>query len=75
MHPLLFAATGELLVNDHDGERGIDQAVVLDVETGDELGRVDTASPLQSVLFAAPGWSTTDAYVVSFAGITRIWSE
>lgn len=75
MHPLLFVATGELLVNDHDGERGVDQAVVLDIETGDELGRVDTASPVQSVLFAAPGWSATDAYVVSFAGVTRLWSE
>lgn len=74
MHPLRFTATGELLVNDHDGARGADQAVVLDIETGDELGRVDTGSPVQSLLFCAPGWED-DAYVVSFTTVTRIWSE
>lgn len=71
MHPLCFAATGELVVNDHDAARGTDQVVVLDIGTGDELGRVDTGSPLQSVLFAAPGWHD-DLYVVSFAGVARV---
>jgi hypothetical protein len=74
MHPLRFPTTGELLVNDHDATRGTDQAVVLDIETGDELGRVDTGSPVQSLLFGAPGWND-DAYVVSFTTVTRIWSE
>lgn len=74
MHPLRFPATGELLLNDHDATRGADQVVVLDIETGDELGRVDTGSPVQSLLFAAPGWHD-DAYVVSFTTVTRIWAD
>ncbi|CAB4586881.1 MAG: hypothetical protein F2534_17940 [Actinobacteria bacterium] len=74
MHPLRFPSTGELLLNDHDAARATDQAVVLDIETGDELGRVDTGGPVQSVLFAAPGWDD-DAYVVSFTTVTRLWSQ
>jgi hypothetical protein len=72
-HMLLAPTTGELLTHDHDRERGMDQAVVVDIETGDELGRVDTGSPVQSVLFPAPG-EGRDAYTISFAGITRVFS-
>ena len=74
MHPLRFPATGELLLNDHDATRGTDQVVVVDIDNGDELGRVDTGSPVQSVLFGSPGWHD-DAYVCSFTTVTRIWSE
>jgi hypothetical protein len=42
--------------------------------TSDELGRVDTGSPVQSLLFCAPGWHD-DAYVVSFTTVTRLWGE
>jgi hypothetical protein len=44
---------------------------VLDVETGDERARVDTASPIQSVVFPCPGWDR-DAYLVSLTTLTRI---
>jgi len=74
MHPLGCPATGELLLNDHDATSGTDQAVVLDIETGDELGRVDIGSPVQSVLFGVPGWHD-DAYVCSFTTVTRVWRE
>ena len=39
--------------DDHDAARSADQVVVLDIETGEELGRVDTGSPVQSVVFPA----------------------
>ena len=48
-HPILYPDTGELVTNDHDAERMMDQVVVLDIETGEERARVDTGSPLQSV--------------------------
>lgn len=70
-HPLRFPDTGELVVFDHDAARNAEQLVVLDIETGDELARVDTGSPVQSVLFAAAG-SDRDLYVCSFTTVSRI---
>jgi hypothetical protein len=45
--------------------------VVLDIETGDELARVDTTSPVQCVLFPCAGWSD-DVYVSTFTTLTRL---
>lgn len=70
-HMLLFADTGELVTTDHDADRMVDEIVVLDIETGEEALRVDSGSPVQSVLFPAPGWDN-DVYYCSFAGITRL---
>lgn len=70
-HPLVFADTGELVTADHDAERMADQVVVLDIETGAELARVDTGSPLQSVVFPAAGFGR-DLYHCSFPGVSRI---
>ncbi len=70
-HPLLFPDTGELVTNDHDATRMADSVVVLDIETGDERLRVDSGSPVQSVLFPAAGWDH-DVYTCSFWGVTRI---
>jgi sugar lactone lactonase YvrE len=70
-HLLLFADSGELVTNDHDGERMADQIVVLDIETGAERVRVDAQSPVQSVLFPAVGWDR-DVYYCSFASLTRL---
>ena len=50
-----WAESGQLLTYDYDHDRGLDQAVVLDIETGDELARVDTTSPVQCVLFPGVG--------------------
>ena len=71
-HPLRFAATGELLLLDHRPDDGGEFAVVLDISTGDELGRVATGSPVQSVVFTAPGLDR-DAYVCSFTTVSRVW--
>jgi hypothetical protein len=70
-HLLLLPETGQLVSNDHDGERMADQIVVLDIETGEELRRVDAGSPVQSVLFPSVGWDR-DLYYCSFAAITRV---
>jgi hypothetical protein len=70
-HPVVFPDTGELVLCDHDAERGTDQVVVLDIETGEERGRVDTGSPLQSALFLTPGFDR-DLYVCTFSTITRV---
>jgi hypothetical protein len=70
-HPLRFADTGEIVLFDHDAVRNADQVVVLDIETGDELARADTGSPVQSVLFAGAGWDR-DLYVCSFTTVSRV---
>jgi len=64
-HMLLYQETGELVTGDGD------DVVVLDISSGHELGRVSTASGMQSVLFPCPG-SRRDFYVCSFAAVSRI---
>ena len=44
---------------------------MLDVETGREVLRVDTGSPVQSVLFPAVGWGRT-VYSCTFFGPSRM---
>jgi len=70
-HSIHYAMSGELVTFDYDLTRGVDQCVVLDIHTGEELGRVDTGSPIQSVVFPCPGWGR-DCYVLSFTTLTRI---
>jgi hypothetical protein len=70
-HFLLDESAGTVLTGDFDHERGVAQAVVLDVESGAEILRVDTASPLQSVIFPSPGWDG-EVYVTSFTTLARI---
>jgi hypothetical protein len=70
-HPLLFADTGELVTNDHDPTRLVDEIVVLDIESGSERVRVDAGSPVQSVLFPAAGFGR-DFYYCSFVTLTRV---
>lgn len=69
-HMLLHPDTGELVTFDHDAARG-EQVVVLDVATGAELARADTGSPVQGVLFPAPGLDR-DLYSVTFTTVSRI---
>jgi hypothetical protein len=71
MHPVLFEESGHVLLNDFDQERGVDDVVIVDVKTGEELFRCGTESPLQSVLFASSGFCD-DVYVCSFTHVTRL---
>ena len=67
-HFLLFPDTGEIVVNDFDGQT--EHVVVLDVETGAELARASTGSPVQAALFQSPGWSR-DVYTCTFTTLSR----
>lgn len=69
-HPILYPGSGQVLLGHHDAELG-EHAVVVDVETGEERARVATGSPVQSVLFGAPGFGR-DAYLCSFTTLTRV---
>ena len=70
-HPLLFPDTGELVMFDFDVDRSAEQVVVLNIETGAELARADTGSPVQSVVFGGVGWER-DLYLCSFATVSRV---
>ena len=60
----------ELVVNDHDADHG-DALVVLDVETGDERGRVASGSAEQCVVFPSAGFGR-DLYYCSFSTLARV---
>jgi hypothetical protein len=60
-----------LVLCDHDAARGTDQVVVVDIETGREIARADTTSPIQSLVFQAPGFER-DVYYCSMSTVARI---
>lgn len=70
-HMLLYPESGEVVTAHHDSNRGMEQVVVRDVETGVEKARVDTGSPIQSVVFPATGWRR-DFYWCSMLAISRV---
>jgi hypothetical protein len=72
-HFVLWPDTGELVVNDFQDDVG-EQVVVLNLESGTEKGRVAIASPVQSVLFQAPGFAR-DVYTCTFMTVARITVE
>jgi hypothetical protein len=69
-HLLLLEDEGELVTFDF-APGGTDEMVLLDIETGVELGRTSTGSPVQSVLFPAPG-KHRDFYYCSLSTVSRI---
>jgi len=69
-HLVSYPDTGELVVNDHDRERG-DSLAVLDVADGTVTARVEVDSPVQSVVFGAPG-RNRDFYYVSLSTLARV---
>ena len=71
MHPILLKEEGIVMMNDYRVETGLEDIVLLDVMTGEELHRVTTESPLQSVIFGSCGFSN-DLYVCSFSHVSRI---
>ncbi|HEY3723475.1 MAG TPA: hypothetical protein VGN59_08960 [Acidimicrobiia bacterium] len=70
-HLIRFPDTGELVTADYDHEHHADQVIVLDLETGTERARARTGSPLQSVVFPAPGFGR-DLYLCSFTTLSRV---
>lgn len=73
-HPLLYADTGELVLCNMQTGATSEQVVIVDIETGADAARVETGSPIQSVLFACPGWGR-DLYVCSLMTVTRIAAD
>lgn len=69
-HLLLLGDVGELVTFDFQ-PGGVDEMVLLDIETGEELGRTSTGSPVQSVLFPTPG-TNRDFYYCSLSTVSRI---
>lgn len=70
-HPIVMTDAGYVVLNDFNFEHNRDEVVVVDIESGAELSRVVTESPIQSVLFGAPG-DDNDLYLCSFTHLTRI---
>lgn len=71
-HMLLYPASGELVLNDH--RRTGEQVVVLDMESGQEKGRVRVGGWTQGVVFPAPGWQR-DFYWSSMSRLARIFVD
>ena len=67
---VLFRQTGQIAVNDYR-ERG-EEVVVLDIETGAELGRVRTGGITQGVVFPSVGWGR-DFYWSSMGRLARVF--
>ena len=70
-HLLHDPVSGLFLSGDHDAEAFSEDLVVRDIETGDEVLRRPSGSPLQSVLFPAAGFGRS-AYAVSFSTVSRL---
>jgi hypothetical protein len=70
-HMLLYPDSGEVVTADYDADRSIEQVVIRDIESGEEKARVDTASPIQSVVFPACG-SRRDFYWCSMLSLSRL---
>ena len=70
-HMLWYPETGEIVSAHFDAERGVEQVVLRNISTGAEKARVDTASPVQSVVFPACG-TRRDFYWCSMLAVSRI---
>ena len=70
-HMLWYPDSGEIVCAHHDAERGVEQLVVRDIARGAEKARVDTSSPIQSVVFPACG-TKRDFYWCSMLAVSRI---
>ena len=77
---MLYAETGELVLEDApapqlDGEGPHGDAVVVDVETGRELGRATHGASASFGMFPCPGFGR-DFYVATLPGsVARVFVE
>lgn len=70
-HLLSDPESGLVLTAHHDADRFAEQLVVRSIETGEEVVRVDSGSPLQSVLFPAAGASRS-VYACTFSTVSSL---
>lgn len=71
-HMILYPSSGELFVNDYR-RRGED-IVLLQIETGQELGRVRSGGLMQGVVFPSVGWNR-DIYWSSMGKLARVFVQ
>lgn len=71
-HMILYPETGKLVVNDY--RRYGEEVVVLDIESGEEKGRVRVGGLNQGVVFPSTGWGR-DFYWSSMAKVARVFVE
>lgn len=69
-HMLLYPDTGELITNDY--RRWGEEVVALQIETGQERGRVRSGGITQGVVFPSVGWNR-DIYWSSMGRLARIF--
>lgn len=69
-HMVLYPVTGQLVVNDY--RRLGEEVVVLDIESGAEMGRVRSGGLTQGVVFPSTGWGR-DVYWSSMGRLARIF--
>ncbi len=70
-HLVFLPDAGAVVSGDHDPVRMVEQVVVLDITTGDELLRTDTEGPLQSVVFPSVGHDGA-VYWCSLSTVSRL---
>ena len=70
MQPVVFPESGELVINDFTDD-GVDHLVVVDVETGEPLDRVDTGSRIANGMFLSAG-DDHDVYYCSTLTLARV---
>ena len=71
-HMILYPGSGELVINDyrHHGE----EVVVLDIDTGQERGRVRSGGVMQGVVFPSVGFGR-DFYWSSMGRLARVYVQ
>jgi hypothetical protein len=70
---LLDPDSGQIVTNDYR-RKGGEAVVVLDIETGDELGRATVGGMMQGVVFPSVGWNR-DLYWCSMGRVARIFID
>jgi 16S rRNA C967 or C1407 C5-methylase (RsmB/RsmF family) len=70
MQPVVFPESGELVINDFT-ESGSDDLVVVDLESGELLDRVQTGSRIANGMFLSPD-SDSDGFYCSTLGIAQV---
>ena len=70
-HMILDPTSGLMFSAHHDNVGWMEQLVVRDISTGEDKGRIDSGSPLQSVVFPSVGFGRM-IYMCSFSTVSAI---
>jgi sugar lactone lactonase YvrE len=70
-HMVLDPTSGLMFCAHHDNVGWMEQLVVRDISTGEDKGRIDSGSPLQSVVFPSVGFGRM-IYMCSFSTVSAL---